>query len=258
MLENENTQDVSMLWTVHTDGSSVQKKSGVEVIITSLEGDILKYEVQLQFPATDNELEYEAILTRLRVARSLKAKNVLLKSLSKLVIGHINGEYEARESRMQRYLKLTNQMIGELERVNFIQVPWSQNSEANEVGRYASSDYRTSLSGLMLEIQKFPNIEEFHTFFIQGNISWTTPILSYLKDGQLPSDSDEARKIKKRATTFTVLNDILYKRGFSLPYLRCIEQDETKYIMEEIHEGICEDHLRASSLVGKIIRASYF
>lgn len=50
-----------------------------------------------------------------------------------------------------------------------------------------------------------------------------TPILSYLKDEQLPSGLDEARKIKKRATRFTILNDILYKRGFSLPYLRCIE-----------------------------------
>ena len=89
--------------------------SRVGVIITSLEKDILKYGVQLYFPATNNEVEYEAILTRLRVTKSLEAKNVLLKSDSKLVIGQINNEYEAKEYKMQRYLKPTNQIIRELE-----------------------------------------------------------------------------------------------------------------------------------------------
>ena len=100
---------------VHTDGSSVQKMGGVGVVITSIKGDILKYGVQLQFTAIDNEVEYEAILTGLKVARFLGARNVLLKSDLKLVIRQVNGEYEAKESRMQRYLKLMNQIIGELE-----------------------------------------------------------------------------------------------------------------------------------------------
>ena len=178
---------------------------GVRVVITSLEGDILKYGVQLQFLVTNNEAEYKVILTRLRVAKSLRARNVLLKRDSKLVIRRINGEYNAqkkkkkkkKKGRIQRYLKLTNQIIGELEQANFIQVPQSQNSEADEVARYESSEDRTSLPNLMLEIQKSPSIKEFHTFSIQDNTSWITPILSYLKDKQLPSDSDKARKIKK-------------------------------------------------------------
>ena len=69
----------------------------VEVIITSLEGDILKYGVQLQFPATNNKVEYEAILTGLKIAKSMEAKNILLKSDSRLVIGQIKGDYEAKE-----------------------------------------------------------------------------------------------------------------------------------------------------------------
>ena len=68
-------------------------------------------------------------------------------------------------------MKLTNQLIGELEQANFIQVPQSQNSEADEVARYESSEDRTSLPNLMLEIQKSPSIKEFHTFSIQDNTS---------------------------------------------------------------------------------------
>ena len=38
-----------------------------------------------------------------------------------------------------------------------------------------------------------------------------TPIVSFLQDGHLPLDADEARKIRKRAARFTILNDVLYK-----------------------------------------------
>lgn len=59
-------------------------------------------------------------MTRLRVAKSLGAKNALLKSESRLVIRQIDGEYKAKENRMKKYLKLTNQMIGEFDRVSFL------------------------------------------------------------------------------------------------------------------------------------------
>ena len=49
------------------------------------------------------------------------------------------------------------------------------------------------------------------------------PIISFLPDGHLPQDIDEARKIRKRAARFTVLNDTLYKKGFSMPYLKCVD-----------------------------------
>ena len=85
-----------------------------------------------------------------------------------------------------------------------------------------------------------------------------TLISSFLQDKRLPQDVEEAKKIKKRATRFTILNDILYKRGFFLPYLKCVDEDEAKYILEEIHEGICGDHAGPRSLVSKVIRTGYF
>ena len=85
-----------------------------------------------------------------------------------------------------------------------------------------------------------------------------TPIVLFLQDGHLPQDVDKDRKIRKRAAWFTILNDVLYKKGFSMPYLRCVDDDEAKYILEEIHEGISGDHAGARSLVSKVIRTGYF
>ena len=103
-----------------------------------------------------------------------------------------------------------------------------------------------------LEEQNSPNIKEFQTFPMHAHARWMSPILSYLKDGRLPLDLEEARKIQRRAARFTVLNDKLYKRGFSQPYLRCVEEEETKYVLEEVHRGIYGDHVGAKSLVGKL------
>ena len=109
-----------------------------------------------------------------------------------------------------------------------------------------------------MEVQKHPSIEEAPTLTIHNTKSWMTPIVSFLLDGQLPQDTDEARKIRKRAARFMVLNDTLYKRGFSMPYLKCVDQDEAKYILDEIHEGVCGDHAGPRLLVSKVIRTGYF
>ena len=98
--EHENNQEE--LWTIHTDGSSTQKRGEAGVIITSPKGDTLKYEVQLKFPVTNNEVKYEAILMGLRIAQALGVKNALLRSLSQLVIRQVKGDFEVTETRMQR------------------------------------------------------------------------------------------------------------------------------------------------------------
>ena len=65
-------------WKICIDGSSVGGLGGIGIIITSPENDVLKYGVQLQFPATNNEAEYEAVLASLRIVRALGIKNLRL------------------------------------------------------------------------------------------------------------------------------------------------------------------------------------
>ena len=46
--------------------------------------------------------------------------------------------------------------------------------------------------------------------------------------------------------------------GLSHPYLRCLSSEEADYVMKEVHEGICENHLESRSLVHKLVRAGYY
>ena len=74
----------------------------------------------------------------------------------------------------------------------------------------------------------------------------------------LPDRMDAARKLKVQASQFVLIKDVLYKRGFSRPYLRCLVPEEAEYVMREVHKGIYGNHSRAGSLVHKLIRARYY
>ena len=175
-----------------------------------------------------------------------------------MVIGQIKGDYEAKEERMQKYLRLTRHLTQEFDKVEFAQIPKSQNMTADEVSKLASSEEEGINMNLEMEVQKHPSIEEMPMFAVEKVSSWMTPIMAFIQDKHLPQDTMEAKKVRKRAARFTILNDTLYKRGFSIPYLKCVDEEEAKYILEEIHQGICGDHTGPRSLVNKAVRTSYF
>ena len=90
---------------------------------------------------------------------------MLLQSDSKLVIRQIKEEYEAKGERMQKYLRLTRHLTQDFNRVEFMQIPRSQNMVVDEITKMASLEGATSM-GLDMEIQKRPSIEEVSTFAI--------------------------------------------------------------------------------------------
>lgn len=177
----------------------------------SLEQDFFKYGVQLKFLATNNEAEYKAMLTGLCVTKAIRAKKVLLKSDSQLILGQVNNEYEAKEEKMQKYLKLTNQLICHFEEIRFVQIPRAENREVDEIARLALSKEEVERPDLKIEVQKHPSIEEVHIFPIQNKESWMAPILSYIRNGELPPDPKEAERVKTRLSKFTSVSDELYK-----------------------------------------------
>ena len=149
-------------------------------------------------------------MTRLRIARAIGGENIVLKSDSQLVIGQVRGEYEAKEARMQKYFKLTNQLVSAFNYVEFIQIPRDQNIEADEVARSASTDNQNKRVDWKMEEQNSPSIQGLQTLSVHTDPGWTSLILLFLREGRLPSNPKEAKKVQKRATRFTILNDELY------------------------------------------------
>ena len=107
-------------------------------------------------------------------------------------------------------------------------------------------------------VQLSPLIDSSVMQEIGSKSNWTTTIASYLKDNVLSDEKEAARKLKVQAARFVLIKDVLYKRGFSHPYLRCIGNEEADYVMREVHEGICGNHSGSRSLIHKLVQAGYY
>ncbi|RVW62879.1 Gag-Pol polyprotein [Vitis vinifera] len=91
-------------WTLRVDGASRSSGSRVGLLLQSPTGEHLKQAIRLGFPASNNEAEYEAILSGLDLALALSVSKLRVYSDSQLVVRHVQKEYEAKDECMARYL----------------------------------------------------------------------------------------------------------------------------------------------------------
>ena len=113
-------------WSIHTDGSLNQYARGAGVVIQTLEGDKIKCMIRLDFPTTNNEVEYEALVAGLDLTKAAGAKNMIMRYDSQVITSQINDDYKCRNERMKKYLEEVKNRIGSLE-VRFVQIPREEN-----------------------------------------------------------------------------------------------------------------------------------
>ena len=135
---------------------------------------------------------------------------------------------------MKRYLGKVKQCIKGFTMAQFHQIPREENMEANILAKTASAD---ELVDDQIKFQYTPSIDIPKVHQIDEEPNQTTTIMSYLKDGLLPEDREEVRKLRVRAAKFVLLDEVLYKKGFFQPYLRCLTLDKSHYVMRDIYGG---------------------
>ena len=91
-------------WKVYVDGAANQKGSGVGLVLITPEGAIIEKSLRLGFSATNNEDEYKALLQGMAMVQKMGGRVVEMFSDSRLVVGQVRGEMEAKDVRMQEYL----------------------------------------------------------------------------------------------------------------------------------------------------------
>ena len=61
-----------------------------------------------------------------------------------------------------------------------------------------------------------------------------------------------------QAAHFTLIEDNLYKRYFTGPYLKCLNDAETQYVLAELHEGVCCNHIGMRTLAHRAHSQGYY
>jgi len=85
-----------------------------------------------------------------------------------------------------------------------------------------------------------------------------TPYRRYLVDGILPLEPIEARVVKKNSSRYTLIDENLFRHGFTHPTLICVSGEQCTRIMVELYEWICGIHIGGRALSSKAVRAGYY
>lgn len=223
----------------------------------SPDGAVIEHAVKLGFEASNNEAEYEALLAGLRNTHLLGTRHLLVFCDSKLVISQLKGEYAARNDCMAAYMKAANSLLAKFDHHELNQITRDQNTHADALACQASAINfeikRTIEVGFISEPSIGPS-EEIHVNVIESAPSWMDPIAAFLSSEQLPEEKKEAQKLRNKALRYYLdLQEGLYKKSLSGPYLECVHPDKMEELLTEIHEGSCGAHSGGCSLAHRAI-----
>ncbi|PKA47468.1 hypothetical protein AXF42_Ash021718 [Apostasia shenzhenica] len=105
----------------------------------------------------------------------------------------------------------------------------------------------------------FPAFENPQTFDIESKPeSWMDEIRHYLQTGELPDDRNKARKLWVKAARYVISQGQLFRRYYSLPLAKCIREEDSKIILEQIHSGDYGTHAAGRNLALQILRQGYY
>ena len=109
------------------------------LVLISPEKIIIEKSLRLDFSATNNEAEYEALLMGMAMLQRMSEKSVKVFSNSRLVVGQVKGEFKVKDERMQGYLSQVRCLQSEFESFNLLHILRSGNAHADSLAMLATS-----------------------------------------------------------------------------------------------------------------------
>nr|CAN82186.1 hypothetical protein VITISV_031111 [Vitis vinifera] len=250
-------------WTLRVDGASRSSGSGVGLLLQSPIGEHLEQAILLGFPVSNNEAEYEAILSGLDLALALSVSKLRVYCDSQLVVRHVQKEYKAKDERMAQYLAKVRDTLQRFTEWTIEKIRRIENGRVDALAGIAASLPIKEAIFLPIHVQTNSSIAETSTCNTiearqPDSQEWTNDIIKYLRIGTLPEDAKQAHKIRVQAARFTLIGGHLYKRSFTGPYLRCLSHSEALYVLAELHDGVCGNHSGGRSLAHRAHSQGYY
>ena len=134
--EAQTTPDLP-IWKLSVDGAANAQGSGAGLILTSPEGIDIEYALRFGFRASNNEAEYEAVITRFNLAYSMEVDQLEVCSDSQLVVKQIEDTYEAKGEKMILYLRKVRELPRKFVLVQFRHILRAKNSRVDALAKMA-------------------------------------------------------------------------------------------------------------------------
>ncbi|KAL1338127.1 hypothetical protein AAHE18_10G188800 [Arachis hypogaea] len=211
-------------WKLYFDSSCHKGGVGIGILIISPSGKPSKFLFELNYSCSNNEAEYEALIMGLELLFERGVKNVEIFGDSQLVVRQVSLEYRCVSEKLRKYFDVAIKLLSEFDNVIVRHVPRELNQEANKLAQIASR-YKIKPSTL----EKLVRIK---------GIFMPLREREYLENPSLSVD----RKLKYRAQSYVLMNNVLFKKSVDGNLLTCLEEKEAYLALAEVHEGICGTH----------------
>ncbi|XP_019184747.1 PREDICTED: uncharacterized protein LOC109179701 [Ipomoea nil] len=152
----------------------------------------------------------------------------------------LKNECLTREERLILYKDVVEGLLDKLEAYEITHIPRVKNTEADILSKLAAGSVPPYLSMTC------------HTKIIER------PSTDVLSKSELPDKKGDAGRIRRQASSYELVDGLLYKRSYGGPLLRCLSPKETKTVMAAAHRGIYAAHQGANTLAIKLIIQGYY
>ena len=90
--------------------------------------------------------------------------------------------------------------------------------------------------------------------------SWYRDLVHYLQEGLLPEhwNSKQKRALRLKSASYQVIEGILFRKNYDGVLLRCLEKEDAKKVMIDLHDGPTRGHFSGDTTAHKILRAGYY
>ena len=104
--------------------------------------------VCLDFPTTNNEAEYEALVAGLDLTKAVGAASVVIHCNSQVVTNQVKGDYKCKGKRMKKYLDQVKRKVDDLQ-AKIVQIPRGENEQADHLAKAASAEHMVILDKVL-------------------------------------------------------------------------------------------------------------
>ena len=143
---------------------------------------------------------------------------------SQLVVRQVMGEYEIKDLILKAYNALVKQLWQKFFQIQLTQIPQEENSRVDELSRVDPNDPRAT-KGILVEVLSRPNTAATEKVMIIETLDWRSLIIEYLKSPTRETEAESA-KLRIRTARYILIDEVLYKKSFCLPYLRGLGPDK--------------------------------
>jgi hypothetical protein len=187
-----------------------------------------------------------------------------------VVINQVNKSWDRNKENMDAYSlevrKLENQFYG----LQFHHVVHNNNVAADVLSKLGSTRAQVPAVVFIHELHA-PSIPEPVPTTTEPaplpagqevmiiDVDWRQPFIDFIREQKVPTDKNLAEQLIRRAKSYVLVGEKLYRRGATSGVLmKCVPREEGKDILEDIHKGVCDNHTSSRTVVSKAFRRAFY